>query len=718
MYELQLQLFKDNSLSVFGVELKGATLEDCRKELQEAIKGRSDIRADGVDTRKSDGIKAPSTFDEESRTVETVVASETPVIRFDWTEWEYYNETLPMDAVDLKRASNGIPLLNSHDHWDAMKSILGTTSDLRVEGDKLVGVRHFSTTAEKAFTLAKEGHLRGQSVGYRVSQSKWLKPGESAKLFGREFKNEDKNLRLRVATKWEPVEDSIVIFPADTTTGMRSADGAGNTFASNDAGDGTSGVAANKQEPQQRKEQNMPEEDINKNTPPAATATGAPDAATVEEGKKAATVAERARNREITDMCKRFDISDEIRDKLIDGGSTVDEARKAVMDEIEKRSKQNNPPPAGHVTQQRDYIDQVLEPLTDALCVRGEVNIPKDKLHKDHTRFLSASMRDICLEILAQRGESIDRLTARPDEIFSRAIATGDLPILLKNTANRSLMAGWDYQDETYDQWCGTASTGDLREQTVARGLMNFKLDEVKEGQDYTYADMSEESLSYRIAKYGKMIAFTEEAFINDDLSQLTEYPQEMGRASRALEAELAYNYLINNPNFADGTALFHASHGNLAGSGAKPTEASVSAALLAMSIQKDSNGKLIRVVPQVGVFPATWRATAETLFGTPVWDDGNAAATRKNIVANVLGKRVYEPRLDDAFSGSNLPWFLIGPAAKGVRIVHLRGYETPTLTTEKSFNIDGFRAKIRHFCGSYVASYQALYKNPGTTAA
>lgn len=716
----QLELFKRNTLAVFGVELKGGTLEECREELRKA-------KGEGAATpqqSRSAEMEKPKTFNVEDRTVEVAVASELPVIRFDWDDWEYYNETLAMDGVDLSGAKQGIPLLNSHFRYDAMRDILGTTSDLRVEGDKLVGVRHFSATAEKAFTLAREGHLRGQSVGYRVSKSTWLKPGEKTTIFGREFENTDKHLRLRVATKWAPVEDSIVVFPADHTTGMRSEDGArppepkniesnDNSNKNNDAGDGTSGIAANKT---QTKEQTKMENE-NKQTPlnqqPAATS--AAPVADNEEAKRAATAAERARSREIREMCAKFGIADDMREKLLDDGATVEEARKAVMDELEKRSAANQTPPAGqHVTGQRDYIDQVIEPLTDAMCVRGGVNLPEEKRHKDYNTFTAMSVRDVCVTILLQRGESPDVMRLTPSEIFTRAIATGDLPLLLKNTATRSLMAGWEYQDETYNQWTGTAGTNDLREKSVARALANFQLKEVKEGQDYEYADMSEEGMSYRVAKYGRMIAFTEEAVINDDLDQITIYPEEMGRASRALEAELAYNFLINNPNGPDGTAIFSSTHGNLAASGTKPTEDAMNKATYAMSIQKDAAGNLIRVMPRVGVFPSAWRATVDKLLESPNWDDSNAASTRKNTAFRVLSNLVFEPRLDAAFEGQNLPWFIIGPANKGVCIVHLRGYETPQMTTEKSFNIDGFRAKIRHFCGAYAGSHQALYKNPG----
>lgn len=717
----QLELFKRNTLAVFGVELKGETLDECREELRKA---KGDVAAAPQQSRSAE-MEKPKTFNVEDRTVEVAVASELPVIRFDWDGWEYYNETLAMDGVDLSGAKQGIPLLNSHFRYDAMRDILGTTSDLRVEGDKLVGVRHFSATAEKAFTLAREGHLRGQSVGYRVSKSTWLKPGEKATIFGREFENTDKHLRLRVATKWAPVEDSIVVFPADHTTGMRSEDGAlppepentennnDTSNKNNDAGDGTSGIAANKT--QTKEQTNM--ENENKQTPlnqqPAAT-TAAP-VADNEEAKRAATAAERARSREIREMCAKFGIADDMREKLLDDGATVEEARKAVMDELEKRSAANQTPPAGqHVTGQRDYIDQVIEPLTDAMCVRGGVNIPEEKRHKDYNTFTVLSVRDICLNILLQRGESPDIMRLTPSEIFTRAIATGDLPLLLKSTATRSLMAGWEYQDETYGAWTGSGSTNDLREKTVARGLANFQLKEVKEGQDYEYADMSEESLSYRVAKYGRMIAFTEEASINDNLDQITIYPEEMGRACRALEAELAYNFLINNPNGPDGTALFSSTHGNLAASGTKPTEDAMNKATYAMSIQKDASGKLIRVMPRVGVFPSAWRATVDKLLESSNWDDSNAASTRKNTAFRVLSNIVFEPRLDAAFEGQNLPWFIIGPANKGVCIVHLRGYETPQMTTEQSFNIDGFRAKIRHFCGAYAGSHQALYKNPG----
>ena len=199
----------------FGVSLSADTLE---RTLAELSSRKDELRAKEKCKRTNDSC-APLTFDEESRSVEVVIATETPVLRYDWWDERFYDEVLSMDGVTIPE--RGIPFIRNHASYST-DNIIGRTDGLRVEGDKLVGVRHFSSLAEREFTLAREGCLIGPSVGYRISETVKLRKGESAEVNGKTYTaSEDRD--LVVAARWSPLEDSAVVVPADCNTGMRSS---------------------------------------------------------------------------------------------------------------------------------------------------------------------------------------------------------------------------------------------------------------------------------------------------------------------------------------------------------------------------------------------------------------------------------------------------------------------------------------------------------------
>ena len=76
---------------------------------------------------------------------------------------------------------------------------------------------------------------------------------------------------------------------------------------------------------------------------------------------------------------------------------------------------------------------------------------------------------------------------------------------------------------------------------------------------------------------------------INDDLDAMDRIPTMMGRQIANLESDLFWAIFTGNPAMGDGTALFHANHGNLA-TGVIGTTA-LNAAMVAMRSQKGLDG-------------------------------------------------------------------------------------------------------------------------------
>jgi HK97 family phage major capsid protein len=158
-----------------------------------------------------------------------VVATEQPVIVFDWYRWEPIREILLMDGANIP-SNNQVPLLDAHSRFSTA-DIKGSTRELRKEKKQILGRTFISKTAEKERTLVEEGHLTDTSIGYKTynEHSVVLKPGEATEIKGAQFRNDygDK-IDLVIRTKWDLKENSLVPIGADDMAKFRSQ------FGSND----------------------------------------------------------------------------------------------------------------------------------------------------------------------------------------------------------------------------------------------------------------------------------------------------------------------------------------------------------------------------------------------------------------------------------------------------------------------------------------------------
>jgi hypothetical protein len=143
---------------------------------------------------------------DDSRTVELSFSSEAPVEQFGW-ELGRYIEILDHNpaSVDLTRLNNAAPLLMDHNRSDQVGVIESATIGEDRKGRASVRFGK-SERAEEIFQDVKDGIRRLVSVGYRVY-----------KLVTEKVENEVETLR---ATRWAPMEISIVSIPADTSVGI------------------------------------------------------------------------------------------------------------------------------------------------------------------------------------------------------------------------------------------------------------------------------------------------------------------------------------------------------------------------------------------------------------------------------------------------------------------------------------------------------------------
>lgn len=420
------------------------------------------------------------------------------------------------------------------------------------------------------------------------------------------------------------------------------------------------------------------------------------------------TIAERTRCRRILDATAAAGLPTDIALDLIERGASVEVALDTVTAKWKEKGDVDTPM-SGRTTATvtRDASDKFIEGAGKALEM-------KCGLGGERNEFSSLSLPEMARESLTMSGVT-ERIADRR-EMVGRAFtmagshSTSDFAQILSNVMGKAALRGWEEAEETYQMWTRPGTLSDFKAtKRVGMGLF-ASLPEVIEGADYTYGTVSDRGEPIALATYGRILRITRQAIINDDLSLVGTMPRRMGRAARRTVGNLVYAILTGNPNMSDGVALFHASHGNLAGSGAVPSVTTMSAARTAMRTQKDA-GSALNITPKYMIVPAALETAAAQLLNSvyePTANKGHAA----NPVAG-MAELITDARLDDA---SATAWFMAADpnAFDTIEVAFLDGNDAPFIEEQTAWTSDGVEMKVRVDAGVAPLDYRTLYKNAG----
>ena len=668
---------------------------------------RATPQTEDICTRTVPMSGALTTLDEKTRSVEVVGATESPVPMFDSERWEVIPEVLLMSGCQMPD-SRQIPLLDTHSRYST-SDVIGSFRDMKIEGDKLIGRAMFSTApeAEGAWLKTREGHLTDYSVGYRTLEKEYVPANTTTNIQGRSFAGP-----VNIVTKWTPREMSSCPIGADEQAKARSA------------------TPPEKQQKEQKMNKEMRLFLESRGLPKGATEEEAirfmdnlqartepvvpviVPGTNADETRAAAIRDEHARSTEIIAMCDRHEVPAEKRAELLNPATTVDAARKVVMDIICERSAVNNPgfrTPAQTdaqrgITVGADERDKFRAAAEDSIILRSGKQIEKPAAGAIDLR--GFSMRELARESLRVSGGNF---AGDAMGMIGRALTTSDFPLILANIANKSLYAGYEAASETWNKWCGVGTVSDFKTNTVVRAGETADLDQIREDDEYKYGTRAEAQEQYSIATYGKLFNISRQAIINDDLGALTDTPAAHGEAAGRKVGDLAYAVLTANSAMGDGTALFHANHGNLGTNGVIGTT-TIAEAIKLMALQKDIGGKRrLNIAPKFLIAPSSLAQAAQTFFGSSVIGT-QANPNQVNIYAG-LCELIFEPRL---FDDSATAFYLAGDKGKTVNVYFLNGNQAPYMETKQGWNVDGVEYKVRIDAGAKAIDWKSLLKNAG----
>jgi len=702
-------------------------------------------RIHDLPTQTRDVAVVPGTANDQDRQVEVVWSAGAAVPRRDGWSGKRYMEELSLDPVhvDLSRLNNGAPVLDTHFRY-SLEGVIGVVVKAWIEGGEGRAILQFSERDGVAEVWAdvQAGVIRNVSVGYSVSKY--------------EVTEEEGKLPVYRAVDWQPYEVSMVPVGADDDAGTRGvSDGAARvhqcefitraparnleTEVMTDKTKAQSGGApANAAAGQEDRAA----------APQGAAVVGAPDPATpsgpVADGARAAVPATapatapapsvppaavdadqiraetRANDAAIRTAVRGMGFDEAMADDYIAKNVGVDEVRRQLIDQNAERHAAQEVVPARAVDPSaHDEVRFRREHMQDAMMHRFQPD--QFQLSDGGRQYRGMSLVDMGRHVLERSGVNVSGMV--PAEIAAMALnvhtdgtragglhGTSDFPIILANTASAVLRQAYGDTPQSWRAFCRRNTARDFKNMDRVQFDGAGKLLKVNEGGEIKRGTVSESKETYALATYAKIFAVTRQTLINDDLGAFTRMPMLYGRAAAETESDAVVGIITGNPAMSDGTALFHADHGNLAGTGAAIGVSTVGSGRTRMRMQTGLDGEtVLNLAPRflyapVALETVALQFNATNLVPTKV-ADGNPYKGTYEVIT--------EARLD---ADSTTAWYQIADPAQidTIEYSYLEGQEGVRMETRQGFDVEGVEMKAVLDFAAAPIDHRGFDKNAG----
>lgn len=652
----------------------------------------------------------PASFDAENNTVDVVWTTGARRTAYDRYNDQVYEEELAVepDAVDMSRFESGvIQVLDNHSTYGGTGAILGVALRGSIENGQGLATIKLSTDPNKSGVISdiRAGVIRALSFGYSV-QKYQVTPANG--------RDDGGSVPLYRAVQWTPYEISFVNVPADPNATTRATREPALTRSQPLHGHPCEFIRADAA--------HSSTEEITMPTEAELAQRAAEDKAAREKAVSEAATAERQRAADVTALCTRHSVPADKMNKFITDGTSVEAVRTQILNEIAERDAGAGQRGA-NVVRVHTISDETktrMDGMQEAFMHRAGALAP-DKLTDNGRQYRGMSLLEIGREHLERSGFStrgMDRMTLATNIMQFRSggmMGTSDFGSLLANVANKRLRQAYEENMPSYQRWARKAPDApDFKSMTVVNLGSTPDLLQVNEHGEFKYASMSDGKETYGLLTYGRIVAFTRQALINDDLRGFDRLVGGFGNSAARLENRTVYGILTANAALSDTVALFEANtHKNLAGSGGAIAIATLTTGRAAMRLQKGLQSEELNIAPRFLLAPATQEQVAYQ------YTSANYVPTQQSNVNEfrVGGRTALEVVVDAVLDGnSTTAWYLAADPAQidTVEYCWLEGAAGPVVESEVGFDVDGLKLKGRLDFAAKALDFRGLYKNPG----
>jgi len=659
----------------------------------------------------------PSTYNETDNTIDVVWTTGAMGRRYDWYNDTPYDEELLVtpEAVDMSRFDKGVvQVIDNHDIHGGLKSIIGIATRGSIQNGEGSATLRLSNRPELAGIVSdiKAGIIRSISFTYRVAKY------EITRAIDR---TDGINVPLYRAVAWEPYEISFVTVPFDAGASSRSAPQNGHPcefIARAPALSAPSNQEDNMPNTTQPGAQNpAPVDPARAATAPAPAPTPAPAVPVVTDdvASRAAQDAV-ARSADIIDLCARHGVTN-LAAGLIRGGSSVDQARTAVLDEMARNSTASGGHQNTRIVLVGDVQQTRLAGMEEAIMHRVYA---RTKLTEHGAEFRGMSLLELGRDFLEERGVStrgMDRMTLATNMLNFRSgmHGTSDFAALFGNVANKRMRDAYAENAGTYTLWARRAPNApDFKNINIVQISSAPELLKTNEHGEFKYGTMVDAGTSYGLVTYGRMVSLTRQAIINDDLRAFERLVSAFGASASRLENRLVYSQLTGNPAMGDGKPLFDAAHKNIgSGAGSALSLDGLKAGRKAMRLQKGLAGEELNLAPNFLIVPASLEQDAYALTSANYVPAKQSDINEFRSGGRTAVEPIVEPILD---AMSETAWFLASSNSQvdTVEYCYLDGAEGPVIESQNGFEVDGVTWKCRLDFAAKAVDHRGLYEGIG----
>lgn len=398
---------------------------------------------------------------------------------------------------------------------------------------------------------------------------------------------------------------------------------------------------------------------------------------------------------------------------MADPEMTADQARMALLEHLGKDVEPVNQL-GPQITTGTDERDKRRSGMEQAILARiGAAE------HDRANPYRGMRLADVAKACLETAGVNVRGMT--PEELAPIALShvraaqtTSDFPVILENVLHKLVLTGFQAQTSTWERFCKTGDVTDFREwNRIVPGLLG-DLDPVNEAGEYRDKPLPDgEGNGVSVKRRGNIINITPEVLVNDDLGLIQSMAMGLGGVGNRAIERAVYQLLSTNPVLKDGVALFHASHNNLAGTGAAPSITTLDEAAVAMSMQKapGDDQEYLDIQPTVGLVHRSGYGNFVEVIKAEFNDESGKNQRKPNRVRGIVDDVVASPRL-----GTTAEWYLFADPmiAPVIEVVFLNGQRAPRLTQEESFRTGGLSWRVEMPFGVGAIDYRGAFKNAG----
>lgn len=442
---------------------------------------------------------------------------------------------------------------------------------------------------------------------------------------------------------------------------------------------------------------------------------------------------------DVTDVSignQRFDTVIKAKEYAIENGINADTFEVAVL----KAAVEKNNGAAKHVKSQSDVLDnQIL-----ACAMLREAGIPEktDRGHglsdwyndkvleaSDNKRLRGIGFHQLMdYQMVACSGQYsfgnynrdfISDVWRNMKEI--RASGSGATTInisqIWEDVANKVLVSSFELANTTWEGWCKVVSTKDFKPSKFYTFDTLGQLEPIGNAGQFRHGDMEEGKFTISTESYGKILGFTRQTLINDDMGVILDAIK--GLASMAATTIEEAVYVTHLENLS---TTFTSAKGNI-----------VTGASYALSLEGldkawdtfqnrvDSTGRPLNVVPDILLCGQNQRITAQELYNKAVFIEGLGSTANANKKVPQTYDNPYKGLLRPIYSqyisntacrqgvyarGASIPnqtqtgyWLIANPAAPQgayMYVSFLNGNRTPFLERdEDDFETLGMKARV-----------------------